>query len=173
MWEFENVVCWKTFHGVWVFHRFSYLYIINYYKFLKYYAFNLQVHLGWQPGFKWTGHCDELDYCTLLSMLSNFNALVRILYQMNQTRVLTNMSIRTDTHSLPYTILTLCMLGIFSCFCCCLLTFFKIIFFSKKYLRNTISVSNSLDPDEAWHIVRPHLGPNCLQRLSAKDKSCC
>ena len=28
---------------------------------------------------------------------------------------------------------------------------------------NTIRVSNSLDPDQARHI----LGPNCLQRLSA------
>ena len=33
-------------------------------------------------------------------------------------------------------------------------------------------VSNSLDPDQAHHFVRPDLGPNCLQRLSADDKSC-
>ena len=26
--------------------------------------------------------------------------------------------------------------------------------------------SNSLDPDQARHIVGPDLGPNCLQRLS-------
>ena len=32
---------------------------------------------------------------------------------------------------------------------------------------NTIRVSNSLDPDQARHFVRPDLGPNCLQRLSA------
>ena len=36
---------------------------------------------------------------------------------------------------------------------------------------NTISVSNSLDPDQARHFVGPDLGPNCLQRLSADDKS--
>ena len=30
-------------------------------------------------------------------------------------------------------------------------------------------MSNSLDPDEARHIVRPNLGPNCLQWLSADD----
>ena len=31
---------------------------------------------------------------------------------------------------------------------------------------NTIRVSNSLDPDQAQHFVRPDLGPNCLQGLS-------
>ena len=30
-------------------------------------------------------------------------------------------------------------------------------------------VSNSLDPDQARHLVRPDLGPNCYQRLSADD----
>ena len=29
------------------------------------------------------------------------------------------------------------------------------------------SVSNSLNPDQAQHIVGPDQGPNCLQRLSA------
>ena len=28
-------------------------------------------------------------------------------------------------------------------------------------------MSSSLDPDQARHFVRPDLGPNCLQRLSA------
>ena len=28
-------------------------------------------------------------------------------------------------------------------------------------------MSNSLDPDQARHFVRPDLGSNCLQRLSA------
>ena len=32
-------------------------------------------------------------------------------------------------------------------------------------------MSNSLDPDQARHFVRPDLGPNCLQRLSADDKA--
>ena len=32
---------------------------------------------------------------------------------------------------------------------------------------NKIRVSNSLDPDQAQHFVRPDLGPNCLHRLSA------
>ena len=36
---------------------------------------------------------------------------------------------------------------------------------------NTIRVSNSLDPDQARHFVGPDLGPNCLQRLSADNKS--
>ena len=36
---------------------------------------------------------------------------------------------------------------------------------------NTIRVSNSMDPDQAQRFVGPDLGPNCLQRLSADDKS--
>ena len=36
---------------------------------------------------------------------------------------------------------------------------------------NTVRVSNSLDPDQARHFVGPDLGPNCLQRLSADNKS--
>ena len=44
------------------------------------------------------------------------------------------------------------------------------IFFSKSTLsknsfRNTIRVSNSLDPDQARLFVGPDLGLNCLQRL--------
>ena len=41
--------------------------------------------------------------------------------------------------------LTLCVLCNFSCFCCLLLTFFKLNF-SKNSFRNTIRVSNVLDP---------------------------
>ena len=47
--------------------------------------------------------------------------------------------------------------------------------FLKKSFRNTIRVSNSLDPDQARQNVGPDLDPNCLQRLSglsADDKSC-
>ena len=33
-------------------------------------------------------------------------------------------------------------------------------------------MSNSLDPDQDRHFVGPDLGPNCLQSLSAVDKSC-
>ena len=43
--------------------------------------------------------------------------------------------------------LTLGMLGIFSRFCCCLLTFFKINFLKNKF-QNNIRVSNSLDLDQ-------------------------
>ena len=35
----------------------------------------------------------------------------------------------------------------------------------------TIRVSNSLNPDQARHFVGPDLDPNCLQRLSADNKS--
>ena len=54
------------------------------------------------------------------------------------------------------------MLDNFSCFGCGLRTFLH-IFSLKTSVRNTIRMSNSLDPDS----VGPDLGPNCLQRLSA------
>ena len=40
--------------------------------------------------------------------------------------------------------------------------------FQKNSYRNTIRVSNGLDPDKDGH-VRPDLDPNCLQRLLADD----
>ena len=49
---------------------------------------------------------------------------------------------------------------------CRLLFFFKSTF-SKNSFRNTIRVSNSLDPGQARRFVGPGLGPNCLQKLSA------
>ena len=67
--------------------------------------------------------------------------------------------------------LTLCMLGNFSCFCCRLLTFFSKLTFSKNFFRNTIRVSNGLDPDQDRHSVGPDLSPNSLQRLSTDDKA--
>ena len=36
---------------------------------------------------------------------------------------------------------------------------------------NTIRVSNSLDPDQTRQNVGPDLGPNCLYRSSAENKS--
>ena len=45
--------------------------------------------------------------------------------------------------------------------------FFRNEFFRKIIFRNTIRVSNCLNPDQARHSVGPDLGPNCLQRLSA------
>ena len=50
---------------------------------------------------------------------------------------------------------------------CLLLTFFKINF-SKSSFKNTIRVSNSLDPDQDQHSVGPDLGPNRL-KLSADE----
>ena len=59
--------------------------------------------------------------------------------------------------------LTLCMLGNFACFFLGhLLIFFKINILKNSF-RNTIIVSNSLDPDQARHCVGPELGLNCLQ----------
>ena len=50
---------------------------------------------------------------------------------------------------------------------CRLLFFFSKITFRKFAFRNTIRMSNNLDPDQARRIVGPDLGPNCLQRFSA------
>ena len=44
-------------------------------------------------------------------------------------------------------------------------------FFKKNSFRNTIRVSNGSDLDQDRHSV--HLGPNCLQRLSADNLSQC
>ena len=43
--------------------------------------------------------------------------------------------------------------------------------FLKNSFRNTIRVSNSLDPDQARHFVGPDLGPNCWPRISADGAS--
>ena len=47
--------------------------------------------------------------------------------------------------------------------------FYSKLSFLKKKSRNTTRVSNILGQDQARHFVRPDLGPNCLQRLSADD----
>ena len=67
---------------------------------------------------------------------------------------------------------TLCMLGNFSLLSA---DFFSKLPFSKKIsFRNTIRVSNGLDPDQDRQNVGPDLDPNCLKiRLSADDKSRC
>ena len=67
-------------------------------------------------------------------------------------------------HLLDFQILLLLFLH--SLLVCHILLFKCWIFF------NTIRVSNSLDPGKARHVVGPDLGPNCLQRLSADDKTC-
>ena len=46
---------------------------------------------------------------------------------------------------------------------------FSKLTFSKKSFRNTIIVSNCLDPDQDQHSVDPDLGPNCLKMLSADE----
>ena len=47
-----------------------------------------------------------------------------------------------------------------------------VFFLQKIIFRNSILVSIYLDPDQEGHSVGSDLGPNCLQRLSADDKSC-
>ena len=57
-------------------------------------------------------------------------------------------------------------------FASCILSsvdFFPNQFFFKFLFRNTLRVSNSLDPDQAQRTSRPDLGPSFLQRLSAED----
>ena len=62
------------------------------------------------------------------------------------------------------------MLGNFPCFCCRLQTFSKSTF-SKNSFGNTIRVSISLDQNKGRQFVGTDLGRNCLQRLSADNKS--
>ena len=52
-----------------------------------------------------------------------------------------------------------------------MLFFFSKSTFQKNSLKNTIIVSNRLDPDQVCCFDGPDLGPNCLQRLSADNKS--
>ena len=69
-------------------------------------------------------------------------------------------------------LLSLCRLGnFFNDFLLSADFFYLKLTFSKNYFRNTIRVSNSLNPDQARHFVGPDLGPNSLQRLSANDTS--
>ena len=60
--------------------------------------------------------------------------------------------------------------GKFCMLFCRLLIFFKSTFLKNSF-RNTIRVSNGLDPDQVRHFVGPNLGPNCLQQLSADGNS--
>ena len=39
----------------------------------------------------------------------------------------------------------------------------------RKIISGIRTVSNSFDSDQARHIVKPDLGPNCLQKLSGED----
>ena len=57
----------------------------------------------------------------------------------------------------------LCKLGNLACFLVDYQFFSKSIFLKNSF-RNTIIISNSLDPDQAGQNVGPDLGPNCLQR---------
>ena len=59
-----------------------------------------------------------------------------------------------------------CFYYAFTVYCCAILYSLNTEFF------NTIRVSNSLDLDQTRHFIGADLGPNCLQRLSADNKSC-
>ena len=49
--------------------------------------------------------------------------------------------------------------------------FSKFTFLKRNVFRNTVRVSNGLDPDQDRHSAGSDLGPNCLQMLSADDNS--
>ena len=70
-----------------------------------------------------------------------------------------------DLHFFSVLYLALCLMGNFLLFFVNCRFFFKNLLFSNNDFRNNIQVSNSLDPDQAGHFVRPDLGPK--QRLSA------
>ena len=53
----------------------------------------------------------------------------------------------------------------------CIFLWFSKSTLSKFSFRNTIRVSNSLDPDQDLRSVGPDLGPNCMHKLSADNKS--
>ena len=55
----------------------------------------------------------------------------------------------------------------FTCFIICIFSLMNLTFF-----RNTIRVSNSLNPNQDRHFVCLDLGPRCLLRLSGNDKCC-
>ena len=76
--------------------------------------------------------------------------------------------IYSDQQTCSIKLLTLSILGNFSCFFVVCLFFSKSTFLKNSF-RNTIRMANSLDPDQARHFIGPDLGPNCLQRLSADE----
>ena len=101
-------------------------------------------------------------------------AIVAICYK--KCRVATNISHWLKVHSRwfkSYISAKKCILigfWIFQyCFYYSSTLYYCAIFYSLDagFFFNTIRVSKSLDPDQAWQFVRPDLGPNCLQRLSA------
>ena len=63
------------------------------------------------------------------------------------------------------------MLGNFCMYFLLSADFFQNQLLKKNYFRDTIRVSNSLDPDQARHFVGPDLAPSYLQRLSADNYS--
>ena len=78
-------------------------------------------------------------------------------------------SVKRCFYEAKFDILTICMVGNISCYHGRLLTFFKINFL-KNSTRNTIRVSNHLDPYQDQLFVGSDMGPNSLQRLLADDK---
>ena len=84
----------------------------------------------------------------------------------NLLRVLQKENLSNWSMSLQV-IMARCMLGNFACFSRLLI--FQNQLFLKKSFRNTFSVLNSLDPDQARRFVGPDLDLNCLRMLSADD----
>ena len=109
-------------------------------------------------------------YCsTVLVFLNRFlflkkKVILKKKEKNQQTRP--QMIMKNYLASLTYGNLT-SLLGNFSCFCCLLSEYFQNGLFQKNLSR----LANGLSPDQDRCSVGPDLGPNCLQRLSADDKS--
>ena len=67
-------------------------------------------------------------------------------------------------------VLIISMLGIFLHVLLSSADFFQRTF-SKHSFRNSIRMTNGLDPDQDRRSVGPDLGPNCLKRLLTDDKT--
>ena len=75
-----------------------------------------------------------------------------------------------DRYTLLSAVLPFAYLKIFHDFSSSADLLFKLTFSNKSFV-NTTRVSNRFDLDQARLFVRPDLGPNCLQGLSADDTS--
>ena len=54
----------------------------------------------------------------------------------------------------------------------CVLNFLHVMLYAFLFFfQKNLQVSNNLDPHQERHCVGPDLGPNCLLKLSADNKS--
>ena len=85
------------------------------------------------------------------------------------TKISTSLSVLSSMSTLALTLdINSACLVIFHAFLVICHLFSKLTFSKKN--KKTFRVANGLDTDQDQLFVRPDLGPNCLQRLSAEDK---